>query len=183
MLRKRIVALALICTLLGAARAETTDYVRLHVIADNDGEAAQALKLIVRDACLSEAQTLLKDCDSADEAWEKVNESLPLLTRAAVTAAREQGWTGFVRVETGTYDFPERQYGDATVPAGEYRALRVIIGAGAGHNWWCVLYPSLCLPEDFREEPPEDDPAQAQPIEFYSSILEWIKGLFGGDEP
>ena len=67
--------------------------------------------------------------------------------------------------------FPTRVYGGAVVPAGNYRALRVIIGEGKGHNWWCVLYPSLCYPEAWVE----GDGA------LYSSVWRWFQSLFGGD--
>lgn len=158
--------LALACP----GRAGTSDYVRLHVIAADDSEAAQALKLQVRDAVLASARELLKDADSADAAWHLVGESMDILESAASRCAREAGYDGPVRCEIGVFPFPNRTYGDVFVPAGDYRALRVILGEGAGHNWWCVLYPSLCDPETIEGKPV-----------FYSAILEWLKGLFGGE--
>lgn len=149
------------------------DYVRLHVIAQDDSDAAQALKLKVRDACLEHAQTLLKDCQDAEEAWTLVNQHLDAFTQAAQTAARANGFDGEVRAQTGIFEFPDRQYGDVVVPAGEYRALRIVIGSGEGQNWWCVLYPSLCMPEDY--EP-------GSPVQFYSSLVQWIQSIFGGNE-
>ena len=172
-LKRLILALAMVLAL-SPEPARTADYVRLHVIADSDDAPAQAMKLEVHDACLDAARALLSDCADADEAWALLNEHLPALAGAAERAARARGWTGAVRAETGVYAFPERQYGDVLVPAGEYRALRIVIGAGEGRNWWCVLYPSLCLPEDLPE---------GEPVPFYSAILEWIKSLFGGDDP
>ena len=148
-------------------------YVRLHVLANDDGEVAQALKLEVRDAVLACAQALLRDCGDAEAAWRTVNDNLDALADAARARARECGYEGAVRAETGVYPFPDRQYGGVTVPAGDYRALRVVIGAGAGHNWWCVLYPSLCMPEDY---------APGEPVRFYSSVLEWVRRLFGGGQ-
>ena len=74
--------------------------------------------------------------------------------------------------EAGVYDFPDRVYDGARVPAGKYRAVRVVIGAGEGRNWWCVLYPSLCMPEDC--EPGE-------PVVFHSVIWDWLCRLFGGE--
>ena len=145
--------------------------VRLHVVASDDGEAAQALKLKVRDACLGEARGLLADCDSADAAWARINDRLSDLARAASAEARRQGYGGAVTAETGVFPFPERQYGGVRVPAGRYRALRVVIGEGRGENWWCVLYPSLCLPEA--------DP-EGEPPRLYSALWNWLKGLFGG---
>lgn len=160
-----------------AARAETArayrgDMIRLHVLASGDDEAAQALKLKVRDACLDEARALLADCGSADAAWAAVNGHLSELAAAAGAEALRQGYDGAVTAETGVYDFPARRYGDSFVPAGRYRALRVVIGPGEGRNWWCVLYPSLCMPEEYRD---------GQPVRFYSALWEWLTSLFGGD--
>ena len=155
----------------GRADVPVQDYVRLHVVANDDSDAAQALKLKVRDAVLDAARGLLMDCESADGAWAVVNDSLDVLGDAARVRARAEGYAGAVRAEAGVFDFPDRVYGETTVPAGRYRALRVVIGEGEGHNWWCVLFPSLCLPEEL--EP-------GQPVHFHSVILDWLRGLFGG---
>ena len=155
----------------GAAKVDVADYIRLHVVAEDDGESAQALKLEVRDACLEAARALLADCADADAAWRAVNDGLDALASAAESRARERGYAGAVTAQAGTFDFPDRWYGDTFVPAGRYRALRVVIGAGRGHNWWCVLFPSLCMPGAAdTDEPPR----------FHSSILRWLRGLFGG---
>lgn len=143
------------------------DLVRLHVIADSDEENAQALKLQVRDAVLETAQSILAECESADEAYAVLNENLQTLEDSARTRAEELGWTGEMRAETGVFTFPERTYGGTVVPAGEYRALRIVIGAGEGQNWWCVLYPSMCsLSEDGH----------------VWVIWEWLKKWWGGNE-
>lgn len=147
------------------AGAETMDCVRLHILAADDTPEAQALKLEVRDAVLECARELLKDADSADAAWTIVRENVEALEAAARSRAADAA------CQTGVYAFPDRRYGDTLVPAGDYRALRVVIGAGEGHNWWCVLYPSLCYPEAWR----------TQDGGFYSSIWRWLKGLFGGE--
>lgn len=147
-------------------------WVRLHVVANDDGEAAQALKLKVRDGVLEEARALLSDCETADEAWRRVNDSLDTFEEIALERLREAGGDGPVRAEAGVFEFPDRQYGGLLVPAGEYRALRVVIGEGAGRNWWCVLFPTLCLTEDC---------APGEPVAFRSTLLEWLRGLFGGD--
>lgn len=170
--RRFFCALILILALAApSAGASTADYVRLHVVANDDGAAAQALKLEVRDACLNCARERLDGCGSADAAWRIVNDRRGELQAAARTAALANGYRGAVCAQTGVFDFPDRVYGDAFVPAGRYRALRVVIGAGQGRNWWCVLYPSLCMPEAYEE---------GRPVRFYSSILRWLRGLFGG---
>ena len=151
--------------------AEVRDYVRLHVVASDDGDAAQALKLEVRDAVLAEARRLLEGARDTDAAWETVVSHRDELETAARRRAREAGFDGEVACETGVFAFPDRVYGGVTVPAGDYRALRVMLGEGRGHNWWCVLYPSLCYPEGMEA------PA------FHSVILDWLRSLFGGTEP
>lgn len=155
----------------GLGDVPVAEYIRLHVVAEDDGEAAQALKLEVRDACLEAARALLEGCADADEAWRRVGENVDALEAAAARRARALGYGGDVIAETGVYEFPDRHYGGVFVPAGRYRALRVVIGAGAGHNWWCVLYPSLCLPEGANPE---------AGIQFHSALLDWLRGWMGG---
>ncbi|MDO4867808.1 MAG: stage II sporulation protein R [Clostridia bacterium] len=168
-----LLALLLIGTaVLAAEEAPVGDYIRLHVVASDDSPAAQALKLKVRDACLARARALLEDCGDPDMAWAVVGGNLPLLEAAARREAQSLGWHGAVRAEAAVCAFPNRVYGGSAVPAGRYRALRVVLGEGKGHNWWCVLYPSLCLPKDV--EP-------GRPVRFYSSILRWLRGWLGGE--
>lgn len=166
-------ALILILTLAAGApaRTESLNCVRLHVIAADDSAPAQALKLTVRDAALREARQLLSDAHSADAAWRTLGENRAALERAAVNAARAGGYGGPVRCLMAVCPFPDRRYGTRTLPAGRYRALRVVIGPGEGRNWWCVLYPSLCYPEDVDPEHPA----------FYSSVWRWLQSLFGGE--
>lgn len=147
------------------------DYIRLHVLAKDNTREAQALKLVVRDAVLDCSRALLKDCDSPEEAWQILGDNLPQLEEAALLRARLEGCDAPVTAQLGVFAFPDRNYGAVHVPAGEYRALRVVIGAGQGRNWWCVLFPSLCLPEGV--EP-------GAPIVFHSAVIDWLGSLFGG---
>lgn len=154
----------------GAARAEYfDDLVRLHVLAESDSEADQAFKLRVRDAVLLYAQDLLKDCEGADEAYAMIRDNLDGFQKAAQAVADWEGNAAQIHVETGVFAFPDREYDGALVPAGDYRALRVVIGSGEGHNWWCVLYPTLCVPDPVTED-----------ITYYSAIVEWLMDVFGG---
>ena len=153
------------------AGAENVDYVRLHVVAADDGQAAQALKLRVRDAVLQRARALLDQAEDAEDAWAIVRRNREVLEEAARACARENGYEGAVVCQTGVFPFPDRVYGGALVPAGDYRALRVVLGEGQGHNWWCVLYPDLCYPEGV-------DPAHPR-LRF--ALLDWLFGLFGGE--
>lgn len=159
------------------ASAETTvpyaDYVRLHVLAEDDTQAAQNLKIRVRDAIIQDVLALFEDCASSEEAWAAACDNIGLIEKWAQSAASENGYTGKVTAEADLFEYEARQYGNQTVPAGEYRSVRISIGAGEGQNWWCVLYPGLCLPEDY---------VPGMKVEFYSSILRWLESLFGGNE-
>ena len=154
----------------GLSDVPVSEYIRLHVVAADDGAAAQALKLEVRDATLKAARALLKDCGDADTAWDIIGENVEVLEAAATAQARTLGYVGQVRAETGVFDFPDRHYGAVFVPAGRYRALRVVIGEGEGHNWWCVLYPSLCAP------------VAEDPVIYDWALLGWVMRLLGGGE-
>lgn len=139
--------LALAVTLLwGASSADRQEtlsrkLIRLHVIANSDSEADQALKLEVRDAVVAQATSLLEQSKDREDAWRRLEAALPELRR---TAARVCGGRYPVQATLTTAEFPLKEYDGFTLPAGRYPALRVIIGEGAGRNWWCVVYPPLC---------------------------------------
>ena len=114
--------------------AASRELVRLHVVADADDDASQALKLEVRDAVLARTQALLSGCGGADEAYAILSEHLSGLERAAADCLTAHGCDLPVRAELGVFDFPDRDYDGVTVPAGRYRALRIVIGSGQGHN-------------------------------------------------
>lgn len=160
-----LLALALLFSL--PASAEPGDYlVRLHVIADNDSPEAQAFKLQIRDAVLLKARSLLSRCSDAQSAWLELQAHLSEFLAAATDRAQALGENIPISVQAGVFEFPDRTYGDMFIPAGDYRALRVIIGSGEGENWWCVLFPNLCLPTDG---------------EYHSVVADWLKSLFGGE--
>lgn len=120
--------------------------VRLHVIANSDSDADQALKLRVRDAVLAEADGLIEQGASLEEAEQAITAHLEALARAGAQVVGAEGRTYPVTasLEHNVW-FPTKQYTDFAFPAGEYTALRIIIGEGAGRNWWCVVFPPLCL--------------------------------------
>lgn len=117
---------------------------RLHILAESDSERDQTLKLRVRDALLESG--ILEGADSLAEAEAVAADRLPDIERIAETVLRANGCDLPVEAELADTDFDVRTYGDITMPAGTYRALRVKIGSAQGHNWWCVMYPSLCVP-------------------------------------
>ena len=128
--------------------------IRLHVIAASDGAEDQALKLKVRDAVLSALGEKLEGVSDRGEAKTVVADSLPLVEAAAREALAAEGNEDPVAVTFTRERYPEREYDDFALPAGEYDSLRVTLGGGEGKNWWCILFPSFCtaLAEDAEED-------------------------------
>ncbi len=125
---------------------------RLHVIANSDSEEDQALKLRVRDAILEESKKLFSESKTKENAEKAVCENLSLFLKTAEATIKKNGYDYGVCVSVGKSRFPTRTYSNFTLPAGEYDALRVVIGSGSGKNWWCVMFPPLCLPAAEGEE-------------------------------
>lgn len=118
--------------------------IRLHVIANSDSDADQNLKLCVRDAVLCRAEDILRQSTDMTEARARLRDSLPDIGDAAAQELAAQGSGYSVSVALEDTEFPRKTYDGFALPAGEYLALRVVIGAGEGRNWWCVVYPPLC---------------------------------------
>lgn len=139
--------LALCATLLlgtwaqGRQTAISAGLVRLHVIAASDEPEEQALKLRVRDAVLAYLAPKLREAPDREAACALLAEDLDGIRRAAESAAEGRA----VQLTLGRERYPLRQYEGFTLPAGEYESLRVILGEGEGHNWWCIVFPPLCL--------------------------------------
>lgn len=119
---------------------------RLHIIANSDSEADQAVKLLVRDRILTEAATVLGEADDIAEAETAASAALPDITEAATAVLTENGFNYGAVAEVGETYFETREYEDFTLPAGNYRSLIIKLGRAEGKNWWCVVFPSVCLP-------------------------------------
>ena len=122
-----------------------TKVLRLHVIAVSDSEEDQALKLKVRDSVLRCSQDILSGETLKGKAERRIAANLDALRIAAEEEIKKNGYDCPVRVELTKADFPTRTYENVTLPAGQYNAVRVVIGNGEGKNWWCVMFPPLCL--------------------------------------
>lgn len=138
-----------ICLLSGGLAMEgqtrlSDKVVRLHVLANSDSEEDQALKLQVRDAVTERTAALLEEASGRREAETVLRQHLPELKRLAAEAIAAAGYGYSVEVELAETEFPTREYDGFSLPAGEYLALRVLIGEAAGRNWWCVVFPPLC---------------------------------------
>ena len=151
-MKKRIISLVLLgisvltvtaCAVLQAQSQRMAEkIIRLHVVANSDSDADQAVKLCVRNAVLREAQNVLSDASDAKQA---ILTDIPALEAAANAELRRQGSGDTACVSFRRELFPTREYDTFSLPAGVYDSLRVTIGQGEGHNWWCVVFPPLCV--------------------------------------
>lgn len=199
--KRRLLGKALVCGFVLAALCSffpfaaacgqlPRDVVRLHVVANSNGAEDQAVKLLVRDAVLEEAARWYQGAGSMEEASSQLCTHLQSIAGAARQVLGEQGVGYSATAQMTEMYFPTRDYGDFRLPAGRYRTLRVTLGEGAGKNWWCVVFPSLCLPAATQEEAlltlPEgerqvveggrDVQVKLKTVELWESLREWLRG-------
>ena len=154
---RRVLALFVACLVCTALWAEATQVrlasqvIRLHVLANSDSEEDQALKLEVRDRVLETTSALLTGETEPQAAAVLLNQHLDDIAQTAAQEISAQGHDDRVEVRLEQTWFPTRQYQGISLPAGNYLALRVLIGAAEGHNWWCVMYPNLCFANSMYE--------------------------------
>lgn len=118
---------------------------RLHILANSDSEEDQNLKLLVRDNVLLYMKEISKEASSKEQIMNIMEENLDGFYNIARKTILDEGYDYDVRLEIGKFDFPTKVYGDIALPSGIYDALRIEIGEAKGHNWWCVMFPSLCF--------------------------------------
>ena len=122
------------------------EILRLHVIANSDEDYDQELKLRVRDAVLLSGKTIFSGSEDIISAESRISEKTDILKATAEETVRSLGYDYDVKIELKRSYFPTRTYDELTLPAGYYKAVRIIIGEGKGKNWWCIMFPPLCLP-------------------------------------
>ena len=132
------------------------DTLRLHILANSDRSEDQKLKLEIRDRILLKYGKMLKGGESITEAKESVEQLLPEIEGDARVWIGELGYNYDVKASLSVEWYETREYEDFTLPAGYYSSLQIIIGEGKGQNWWCVMYPPLCM-EMASESAPRDD--------------------------
>ncbi len=185
-----VVSIVLIfCGFAGACAQVQDSVVRLHVLAHSDSEADQALKLRVRDAVIAAGAGLLDGVTDRAEAERRLQAALPQLTAVAQQCVYEAGYTYPVTAQLTTQYFTTRTYESGTFPAGRYRTVQLVIGDGAGKNWWCVMFPPLCVSAatdkaTLRDVMPSDacDVVENAPryrvrfkvVEWVSALAEWF---------
>lgn len=119
--------------------------IRLHVVANSNSVNDQLLKLKVRDKVLDYTKILLKDSTDIDDAQRIISQNLENISNFIKNYMNENCINYGVKVVLGEFPFPTKTYGDIVLPAGNYQALKVLIGEASGNNWWCVLFPPLCF--------------------------------------
>jgi len=180
------------------SKLSNDDFIRFHVIANSDSTEDQELKLKVRDAILAKINSeLVKEAMSQEltafqtsgaaamnrteeettgtkvqldleQSRKYIQDNLGEIEKAAEQIIRDNGYDYSVKAELGVKWIPQKSYGDVIFPSGNYEALNITIGEGKGQNWWCVLFPPLCL---IGAEPPEDDEEAQEIAEIYKEIL------------
>lgn len=125
--------------------ALSKEVLRFHILANSDSKEDQNLKMQVKEQVLSWIQEELSGEENLEETKEWMQEHLPKICEKAEEVIAKAGYSYAVSGSLVRDSFPDKTYGDVTFPAGEYDALRLVIGEGKGHNWWCVLYPALCF--------------------------------------
>lgn len=119
---------------------------RLHILANSNSSADQAIKIKVRDAILEKADWLYSKSKTKEDAICITKENISLLKNTAEEQIKQSNKNYNVKIEIGKSYFNTREYDDFTLPAGEYDAVKILIGKAEGKNWWCVMFPALCLP-------------------------------------
>lgn len=185
-----VIAVFLLVSLLPAmAPTEAQPVLRLHILANSDSPRDQAVKLRVRDALLP----LFEAAVSYEDARTFVLDHGAALLNTCQAALAAAGAPYGAQLLLGVSDFPDRTYNGALFPAGPYDALQIVLGDGAGHNWWCVLFPPLCIvtrdgssldgssPDALAPAASADIASVGAPITFESDILALLRWLFGRD--
>lgn len=119
---------------------------RLHILANSDSAEDQALKLKVRDAVLKEGSDIFNNASDRETAQQRIEKNSDRLVAIAKRVIKENGYDYDVQIKFSNEFFNTRTYDDVTLPAGMYDAVRILIGSGEGKNWWCVMFPPMCLP-------------------------------------
>ncbi len=135
-----------ICSFAKTSEEIRSDVLRLHVIANSDTSVDQNLKLRLRDYILQEGKDIFNGSVNVENAVEKIEPVLPELEKSAKAFVNKAGFDYDVKISLSNEYFTTRTYETVTLPAGKYLALRVVIGSGEGHNWWCVMFPPMCVP-------------------------------------
>ncbi|MGI6698611.1 MAG: stage II sporulation protein R, partial [Clostridia bacterium] len=129
----------------GSPQPATDGLLRLHVVANSDSPEDQELKLRVKDRIVSEIGGLVSEMKTKEEILEFLQRNMRYIEDTAAREVKDANKEYGVKAEVGYFTFPTKSYGSLALPAGEYQALRIVLGEGGGANWWCVMFPPLCF--------------------------------------
>ena len=209
-MRKLAIALlfGLVVSMFAMAYADETQHeiassvVRLHIVANSDSDGDQAVKLKVRDAIIEEFSDCLQAAQSPAQAEQIMQDNLGRAVETANRVLKENGFSYQAQASIGEAHFPVKHYENITLPPGNYRALRIVLGSGSGQNWWCVMYPPLCFTGSVEGSAPQEsqdtlksslgeenyalitdgaDEDGDLPVQFKFKILEIFDSLFAGE--
>jgi stage II sporulation protein R len=192
-MKKLIVILSLVLTLTFIVeffpyreRKVYSELIRLHILANSGNEEDIALKYEVRDAVLKESENIFIKCETPLEARETMEETGSRIEKIANSVLESNGKTYRAKAIWGRETYPERTYDHITLPAGEYYSLRILLGEGTGENWWCVLFPPLCIGASAAEEEMKSVGIEGDAFKTFTSksikykfkfkLLEWLFG-------
>jgi stage II sporulation protein R len=126
---------------------------RMHILANSDNPQDQELKLKVRDALLERSEEIFGECETIEDAEVQASQSLELIQSIAEDVVAENGYDYPVTAELTNMQFDDRTYDSIVMPSGYYDTVRITIGNAEGHNWWCVMYPAMCVSTYVKDEP------------------------------
>ncbi len=153
---------------------------RLHIIANSDSSADQNVKLLVRDALLEYEKNAMENASSLEEAQKILMDNGDEILSLTEKVLKENGMNYKAQLMVGNFYFPDREYGKKFYPAGNYEALRIILGDGKGKNWWCVMFPPLCILEVDDGKIEQEEARSVDSVSFDSLLLDLIKRIDGG---
>lgn len=170
---------------MGDCAAIREQVLRLHILANSDSAEDQQLKLRVRDAVIAASEGLLDDVTDREQAAQTLEKALPSLEEVARQTVLDAGYDYPVKAVLVNMYFPTRVYDTLTLPAGRYDALRILIGEAEGENWWCMVFPPMCLSAAMDEDTLDDvlTPHQQEIVtepkryEVRFKVVEWFEQL------
>lgn len=158
---------------------EDKEFIRLHVLANSDNPEDQALKYAVKDAIVEEFSPVFHRYNNILETRFFLENNLEQFEKVAQKKIESLHSNYTVRVQYGNFYFPTKYYGDFSLPAGQYEAVRVIIGEGKGANWWCVLFPPMCfVPQEKSANVGQSYALNHNEVQVKLKLWEWLKDLW-----
>ncbi|QNO15143.1 stage II sporulation protein R [Alkalicella caledoniensis] len=159
---------------------QSQEILRIHIIANSNSPQDQFVKYQVRDEIMNNFREELSKLKSQRDLNEFISENLDEMVDISITVLSESGYKYSAKAEVGDFDFPTRMYMETVYPSGTYKAVRVVLGEGAGDNWWCVMFPPLCFVGEVKENSENIESgsmAQELDVEYDFIIVKWVKGV------